>query len=209
MNLILVRHGETRHNMEGKAIGINPMGLDDRGRRQAMRAAEALAPFAPVALYASPLPRALETASIISQRTGVEVCPRENLKEADLGLLDGLTRDEMRQQHPEFMETWSKDASTAVMPGGESILQVQERAWGTIEEIRGLHPEDNVVVVSHTFTILALVCKLLGMPLSNFQRLHVDLASITQFRIRPERVTMIRYNDQYHLEGLEEDGARD
>lgn len=178
------------------------MGLDARGRLQALRIAEALASLAPVALYTSPLPRALETATIISQRLGIGACPRDNLKEADIGLLDGLTREEMRQQYPDFMRTWAKDASTAVMPGGESILQVQERAWDTIEEIRGLHPDGNVAVVSHNFTIQALVCKLLGMPLSNFQRLRLNLASITQVEMRQERITLVRYNDQCHLEGM-------
>ncbi len=209
MNLILVRHGETQLNLEGRAIGNNPVGLNARGRLQALRAAEALVSFVPVALYTSPLPRALETAAIISQRLGVEVCPRDNLKETDVGLLDGLTQDEMWQQYPDFMRTWSNDASTAVMPGGESILQVQRRAWDTIEEIKGLHPEDNVAVVSHSFTIAGLVCKLLGMPLSNFQRLRLDLGSITLVEMGQDSTILVRYNDQCHLEGLEEDGERD
>lgn len=208
MNLILVRHGETRYNLEGRAIGLNPVGLDARGRLQALRTAEALAFLAPIALYTSPLPRALETATIISQRLGVGVCPRDNLKEANIGLLDGLTQEEMWQQFPDFMRIWSQDASTAVMPGGESILQAQKRAWDTIDEIRGLHPEENVAVVSHLFTIAGLVCKLLGMPLSNFQQLRLDLASITQVEIRQDTTTLVRYNDQCHLEGLEEDGER-
>ena len=207
--LILVRHGETQLNLEGRAIGNNPVSLNARGRLQALRAAEAVSSLGPVALYASPLPRALETATIISQRVGVEVCPRDNLKETDIGLLDGLTQDEMWQQYPDFMRTWSNDASTAVMPGGESILQVQRRAWDTIEEIKGLHSEDSVAVVSHSFTIAGLVCKLLGMPLSNFQRLHLDLASITLVEIGHDSTTLVRYNDQCHLEGLEEDGERD
>ena len=208
MNLILVRHGETQLNLEGRAIGNNPVGLNARGRLQALRTAEAVASLGPVALYTSPLPRALETATIISQRLGVKVCPRDNLKEVNIGLLDGLTQDEMWQQYPDFMRTWSSNASTAVMPGGESIVQVQKRAWHTIEEINGLHPEDNVAVVSHSFTIAGLVCKLLGMPLSKFQRLHLGLASITQVEMRQDSTTLVRYNDQCHLEGLEEDGDR-
>lgn len=108
------------------------------------------------------------------------------------------------------MKTWFNHVSTAVMRGGGSVLQAQERAWNTIrEEIRGLHPEEDVAVVSHVFTILGLVCKLLGMPLSNFRRLRLDLASITQMAIRQEKTILIRYNDQCHLEGLEEDGERD
>lgn len=202
MNLILVRHGETQYNLEKRAIGLNPVELDDRGRRQAQRAAEALTSLAPIALYTSPLPRALETATIISQRLGIEVCPRDSLREANIGLLDGLTQDEMWQQYPDFMQTWYRDASTAVMPGGESILQVQERAWNTIEEIKDRHPDGNVAVVSHSFTLLGLVCKLLGMPLSNFHRLRLNLASITQVEINQEKATLVRYNDQCHLDGL-------
>jgi probable phosphoglycerate mutase len=208
LNLILVRHGETRYNLEGRAIGNNPVGLNARGRLQALRTAEAVVSLEPVALYTSPLPRALETATIISQRLGGKVCRRDNLKEVNIGLLDGLTQDEMWQQHHDFMLTWSNDASTAVMPGGESMLQVQKRAWDTIVEIKGLHPEDNVAVVSHSFTIAGLVCKLLGMPLSNFQRLRLDLASITQVEMGQDRTTLVRYNDQCHLEGLEDDGER-
>jgi broad specificity phosphatase PhoE len=121
LNFILIRHGETQHNLERKAIGINPVGLNVRGRLQAMRVAEALVALAPDALYTSPLPRALETATTISQRLGLELIIRDELKEANIGLLDGLTQDDMHQQYPDFMETWSTDPSTTVMPRGESI----------------------------------------------------------------------------------------
>jgi broad specificity phosphatase PhoE len=202
LNLILIRHGETQHNLERKAIGINPVGLDSRGRLQAVRAAESLVALAPDALYTSPLPRALETATTISQRLGLELVVHDGLKEANIGLLDGLTQDEMYQRYPDFMETWSNDPSTTVMPGGESILQVQERAWNTIEEIKGLHPGESVVVVSHSFTILGLVCKFLGMPLANFRKLRLGLGSITRVEIHQEITTLISYNDQCHLENL-------
>jgi broad specificity phosphatase PhoE len=128
LKLILVRHGETRYNLEGKAIVHNPDSQNPRGRLQALRTAEALALLATTALYTSPLPRALETATIISCRLEMELFPRDNLKEANVGLLQGLTFEEMWQQYPDFMQTWSQDASTSVMPAGESILQVQARA---------------------------------------------------------------------------------
>ena len=209
MKLILVRHGETWYNLEGRAIGQNPEGLNSRGRLQALRTAEALAPLAPFALYSSPLPRARETANIICQRLGVGLCLRDNLQEANIGLLDGLTSQEMRQQYPAFMRTWSQAASTAVMPGGESILQVQERAWKTMEEIVALHPEGNVAVVSHNFTIQGLLCRFLGIPLAGFQRLRLDPASITLLEVRQGRTTLVRYNDRCHLEGLERDEEED
>ena len=208
MNLLLVRHCETQFNLEGRAIGNNQMGLNARGRLQALRTIEALVSLAPIALYTSPLPRALETAVVISGRLGLEVRPRDNLMEANIWLLDGLTQDEMWHQYPDFMRTLTNEPSTTVMPGGESVLQVQKRAWDTIEEIKGLHPEGNVAVVSHSFTIAGLVCRLLGMPLSNFQGLRLSLASITQMDMSQNSTTLVNYNDQCHLKSLEDDGER-
>ena len=86
-----MRHGETRHNLKDKAIGLNPVVLDYSGCLQVLRIAEAITSLvAPVALYTNPLPRALETAAIIAQRLGIEVCLRDSLSEVDIGLLDGL-----------------------------------------------------------------------------------------------------------------------
>ena len=189
-------------------MGHTPEPLNTRGRLQAHRAAGALVPLEPTALYTSPLPRALETATIISNTLGIGLCHRDNLKEADVGLLGGLTQEEMRQQYPDFMRIWSQDPSTAVMPKGESILQVQERAWTTIEEVSRRHMEENVALVSHSFTILGLLCKFLGIPLINFLRLRLGEASITLLEIGLDRTTLLRYNDRCHLEGLEEDGQR-
>ena len=71
LNLILVRHGKTRHNLEEKAIGLNQIGLDYSGCLQAMSATEAITSLATVALYISPTTKALETSTIISQRLGI------------------------------------------------------------------------------------------------------------------------------------------
>ena len=202
LKLILVRHGETRFNLEGRAIGHNSDGLNPLGRLQAGRVAEAIVPLAPAAVYTSSLPRALETATVISRRLEIGLFQRDNLKEADVGLLEGLTFEEMWQQYPDFMQTWSQDASTAVMPAGESILQVQERAWETIEEIQGLHPRETVAVVSHSFAIRGLVCRFLRLPLIEFQRLQLDSASITIVEIDQGKPTLVSYNDRCHLEGL-------
>jgi broad specificity phosphatase PhoE len=195
LNLILVCDGEAQYNLEGRVIGLNSVELDEKGCRQAQRSAEALASLAPIALYTSPLLRALETVTIISQRLGIEACHRDSLRDVNIGFLGGLTQNEMWQQHPDFMQPGYQDASTAVIPGGESILQVQERAWNTIEEIKDRHPDGNVAMASHSFTLLGLVSKLLGTPLSNFNRLGLNLARITQVEINQEKATQVQYND--------------
>lgn len=204
MKLVLVRHGETLHNAEKRVVGDNE-GLSSLGRLQAQRTAKALVPLKPVALYTSTLTRALETAIVISRVLGVGLHRRDGLKDVDTGVLAGLTQDEMWQQYPDFMRTWTADPASAVMPDGESILKGMERAWETIEEIRGLHPEDNVAVISHGFIIAGLMCKFLGVPLSNCQQFRLDLASITLVEMSQRGITLVRYNDQHHLEDLEDD----
>ena len=135
MKLILVRHGETQLNKDALIQGINSVPLNGAGRSHAQAIASALARDLPFELYTSPLTRALETAQIIFKTVGVAPKPLRELEEADAGELEGLTREEMRRRYPEFVKRWAEDSGTAQMPGGESLLQVQERAWWAITEI--------------------------------------------------------------------------
>jgi broad specificity phosphatase PhoE len=100
------------------------------------------------------------------------------------------------------MKLWTEDPATAVMPQGECLQDVQDRAWQTVMEIQDLHPEESVALVSHNFTIQTLICRVLGMPLANFQRLQVGLGSITVVASHRNRTTLIKYNDRCHLESL-------
>lgn len=92
------------------------------------------------------------------------------------------------------------------MPGGESIAQVQERAWTALQEIMARHPGENVVLVSHSFTLQALICRLLGIPLKHFLRLKLGVASVTLLETGTDGTTLLHYNDQCHLGGLREHG---
>ncbi|MBI4338604.1 MAG: histidine phosphatase family protein [Chloroflexi bacterium] len=199
MKLYLVRHGETQYNRDHLVQGRSPTGLTELGVRQAMAAAEALAQEGIAALYSSPLNRAVETSTIIGGRLGLSVHLEEGLSEMDTGELDGLTSQEMRAQYPEFMAQWRQDAGAAHLPGGESLAEVQERAWKAVEDIVRRHPEENVVAVSHNFTLCALVCKALGLPLAGFHRLRVDLGSLSALDFSPQRDRLVLLNSTFHL----------
>ena len=99
----MVRHGETQYNAEGRAIGHTNVPLTAVGREQARSVAQALGPLAPTALYTSPLTRALETATVISQTLGLGFHRRDGLMEASIGALEGLDPHEMWERHPDFM----------------------------------------------------------------------------------------------------------
>ena len=100
MRLLLIRHGESIANAEGRLQGHLDIPLSDRGRRQAERLAERLAVLSVKALYTSPLLRAKGTAEIMSERLGLAIEQRAALMERNVGELEGLTREEIIARFP-------------------------------------------------------------------------------------------------------------
>jgi broad specificity phosphatase PhoE len=185
--------------------------LTERGLRQAEALAEALAGVKVDAVYSSPLRRAIDTARAIASRHGLEVVPDDRLTEMDVGDLDGLTFDEMRGRYPEFLSRWlGEEAGTLRMPGGSECLQdVQDRAREALQRMAQRHERATVVAVTHNFTIHALLCHALNMPICDFRRLRHDLAAISTLDLRDGRSVVIHLNDCCHLEarGLAETPA--
>ena len=199
MRLLLVRHGETERNREGRVLGHGAQSLTDEGRRPAVALARALSRESITTIYSSPLKRAVETAEVIGDKLGLPVQVAADLAEVDAGALDGLNSGEMRTGYPDFMALWDRDPGSAVMPGGESLAQVQQRAWRSVQSFLGEHPEANVVAVSHNFTIGTLVCKALGLPLASFRHVRVDLGSISVGELREGRSRLVLLTDRCHL----------
>ena len=198
-----MRHGETEWNREGRIQGHNDGALNERGRRQAEAVGLALRLEHPTAVYASPLSRARQTAEAIASACHLSVVPVEALVEADAGELDGLKGSEMQERYPEFMQLWRQDAATAVMPGGESMAQVQLRVWGAVANLLRHHTEDTVVAVSHNFAIQSLLCRALGVPLNNFRRFRIDLGAFSILEFREPGPMLVRHNERCHLQGLD------
>ncbi len=199
MRLILVRHGETELNRTGRILGKSDAPLNAAGRAQASANAAALAADLPFALYTSPLVRAVETARIVGDALGVEATPLDDLQEADAGELDGMRASEARRLYPEFYRRWEADASTARMPGGESLSQVQERAWEAVTRLADEHGDGKVVAVTHDFVIRAVLCMALDMPLRSFGRLRADVGSIARLEIGPSYAQVLSINETSQL----------
>jgi broad specificity phosphatase PhoE len=201
MRLILIRHGETESNRERLALGREDVPLNERGCRQAAAVTASLAGVPVAAVYASPLRRAVETARPLAEARGLEVQVDDDLIEMAVGDLEGLSPREMFERYGDFLGKWfSTQAGSLRMPGGESLQDVQDRAWAAIERLRERHPEETVVVVTHNFTIHAILCRVLGLPLASFRRLRHDLAAKAVLELRDERAIVISLNDTCHLE---------
>ncbi|MFQ6029413.1 MAG: histidine phosphatase family protein [Dehalococcoidia bacterium] len=201
MKFFLVRHGETEWNKSGRFQGQNDVGLNQRGLAQARETALASVAWNPTALYSSPLPRTMQTAGEFAKQLHLPVTPEPALKELDLGQLDGVTGPEMRANWPEVAETWGRNPESVVMPGGESLVQLQDRVWRTVTRLRESHQEEEVLVlISHNFAIRSIFNKLLGMPWSHFHTLYLSLSSVCIMETNPRwGWRLLSYNATGHL----------
>jgi len=200
MRLILVRHGETRWNHENRVVGHTQIGLNINGRQQAARLTGALKDERVSAIYSSTLRRARETAAAIARGHGMGVVTDDALKEVDAGELEGLTFEEVMERYDDFLQEWMKDNPSLRMPGGESMIELQQRAWPAVERIVGEHPDGVVILVSHSLAILSIISGALGMRPSNFRRLRMSLASISVLNFGERGASLVLFNDTCHLE---------
>lgn len=175
MNLYLVRHGETEWNREGRAQGRADVPLNDAGIAQSQALASTFGSMDIAAVMSSSSRRAVRTAEAIATPHGLDVISEDDLLELNFGGLDGAPLRDMREMFPDFFEHWTRDPATAQFPdGGETLLQLQDRTWAVVESVARSHEaQDNVIIVSHAFALYSIMCRALGMPLSNYGRLRI------------------------------------
>ncbi|WP_298820862.1 histidine phosphatase family protein [Chloroflexus sp.] len=208
MRLIFVRHGETPWNRTLQYQGHAPVPLNERGREQALRAAQRLMRHGAVALYSSDLPRAWETATIIGMHLKLNPVAMPEWREIDVGLWEGLTPDELYQRFPDHMREYDRDPARTARLGGESYAQLQARVIRAFHRIEASHQAgDTIIVVSHGGSIRALFCHIIGLDLANFGKLWLDNGSLSEIVRGRSGWRLLRMNDVAHLEDLVVEGG--
>jgi 2,3-bisphosphoglycerate-dependent phosphoglycerate mutase len=163
--VILVRHGETQWNIEGRIQGHLDSPLTPSGMRQADAVGKALADVPIAALYASDLGRALHTAEAIGTYIGQAPVPDIRLRERHLGIFQGHTESEIVAQHPaEWAQFRTRDPAYRI-PGGETSLDRVHRAMSFLEEIRLRHAGEVVAAVTHGGILDGIFRTVAGVPL--------------------------------------------
>ena len=203
MLLYLVRHGETAWNAEWRIQGVSNQPLNDIGRSQANALIPPLMGRPITAIYTSHLKRARETAEILAEGLGgFPLHEDERLSELDQGELEGMVIAEIKEKYNGFWEEWRERPADAQTPGGESMKELQARAWRAVESIRDRHPGEMVVAVSHNLAITALLCRILDMDLNTMRRLRQHNAAINLIEYTPERDWgVVMMNVVSHLNG--------
>ncbi|MBE9374525.1 histidine phosphatase family protein [Saccharopolyspora sp. HNM0983] len=161
--VVLWRHGETDYNAAGRIQGHLDSELSGAGRAQAARAAPAVAQLGPELAVSSDLQRAQVTAASFSEVSGVQPRLDKRLRETHLGEWQGLTGAEVEDGWPGAMSEWRADPAWAP-PGGESRLEVAERAFEVVQELDQAHGE-SALLCAHGGLIIALTARMLDLPL--------------------------------------------
>lgn len=192
--ILLVRHGRTAANASGLLLGRTDVPLDDLGRSQAAALGEEVRSgrFGPVvAVISSPLVRALETASAISDDIVVD----DRLIELDYGEFDGVPLADVPGS------VWSRwrDDPHFEPPGGESLATLESRVCSICDECFDAPEGGTVVFVSHVSPIKAAVSWSLGAGPAVSWRTHLDNASISQIERRAGQPVLRTFNDVAHL----------
>ena len=149
-HLLVLRHGQSEWNAEGRWQGQADPSLSPLGAKQARDGAQRLAAAeAFTTLVTSDLRRARRTAEILAEVLGLDVWIDPGLREIDVGIWTGLTRDEINAGWPGELADWSEGRSESP-PGGETRTALTDRARSTLLRLAGeASPGERLLVVSH------------------------------------------------------------
>lgn len=209
MRLVLVRHGESVGNAEGRLQGRADFPLSERGVDQSRRLAQRLRDAPLCALYSSPLARARETADVLSEEVGLPVVEAPDVQEYDFGELSGLRLEEVRQR-PQVVEAYRQGDYPSI-PGEEGREAFRQRVCRAFWGLAQRHTGETVAVVCHGGPILVFVLEVLGLPYRRPIPLTIDNGSLTVIDVRDDvpgpmdprpRAVLVAFNDTCHLDGL-------
>ena len=192
MKIILARHGETAWNAEGRYQGQVDIPLSPVGESQARALRERLRDVRIDRAIASPLSRALRTAQLaLGEDRAARLTTDHDLQEIAHGTWEGLLASEIRDHDGERLQQWRDAPHDVLMPRGESLQHVLDRAWPAFANAcEGLGDNDMLLLVAHDAVNRVLLCRVLGIP----------LAKLWTFRQAPTTLNLLEGADVDHLE---------
>jgi len=204
--VLLIRHGETLLSGEDTFAGSVDVLLSENGEKQAKLLADRLSSVSISAVYSSPMKRSVKTASFIAEPHNLEVQTYDGLKEINHGRWEEKTRGVVEMQFPVEYKSWEADPFTIAPEGGESGLNVLNRAIPVIHKIVEKHLNQTIVIVSHKATIRLLIASFMGFDLRRY-RDNLDqqpcCLNILDFLAVPLQARLLLFNDISHYDSTE------
>ncbi len=171
--LILVRHGETDWNVEGRYQGQADPPLNSQGLQQARSLAKKLKGRDLELLVSSPLRRAAQTARILAEKLKLPVFFDNRLMEIHQGDWQTLLRSEIEQLYPELFHRWETEPWQVTPPNGENMFQVQQRVNAFLDELLLNHPDACIGIVTHRIPIALIKLRYQDLQTNIVRSLHL------------------------------------
>lgn len=196
--LILIRHGESLYNLEKRYTGQTDVPLTEKGVLQAKITADYIIENYKIdEIYSSDLSRAVETARPIADALGLTIKTDERLREIYAGEWQKLLFSEVKARYPEEYEEYKRSEGLKRTRGGESLIDVQERAYSAVLDIIRDNPGKTVLISSHNGPIKALLAKLLGIGLPEMK--SVSNNSVSEVLCEGGKYEVIKLGYDGHL----------
>lgn len=194
--VVLVRHGESEWHAENRYAGRSDIDLTPKGIEQAERLAQWAATSNLASIWSSPLRRARVTAEAAARAIGLPLGIDNRLVELDFGRAEGLTAAEMKVAFAAERAAFELDPVRNHLPEGENPELAAERGAAALHEIAANHVHGRSLVVAHSTLFRLVLCRLLGVSLSNYRTLFPDFANgtLTELDLSPERVSLHSFN---------------
>ena len=194
--LYIIRHGESRGNLENRFVGYSDWELTDKGREQAKRLGEYMKGVDIDAVYASDLCRAVDTAKPFADAKGMEIIQRKDLREINGGEWEEVLFSDIARDYPKEFGAWKTDFLNAVTIGGETTRELGDRVYREMENIAKENYGKKVAVVFHATAIKAF------LELVGDNNGWVPNASVTTVTYENGKFTIVEEGYADFLDGL-------
>ena len=206
MNLLIVRHGETTWNREGRYQGRTDVPLSDEGKAQARALGQRLAGLPITIALTSPLARTRRTAEAVLGDRKVVLEPEDALIEISHGKWEGHLASDIEHSHAEMFGTWRTrpDRHVPAGPDAETLGDVEERAWPVlVRTCARLGADETALIVAHDAVNRVLLCRVLGLPLTRVWTFRQSPASLNVLSGSSiAELQVVRLNDAEHVAPL-------
>jgi broad specificity phosphatase PhoE len=204
VRILLVRHGETVFNVEGRWQGQSDSPLTERGLAQARELARALADEPIAAIYSSDLGRAVDTATEVAKLHQLVVTTDRRLREIHTGAWTAKGRAEITVEFPGGLETWARQPTSMRLPEGETLSEAQARALAFFADRMPAQANQTVVAISHGAIGQAILVNAMGGTVDDlWLKQRVDNCQISRLEWTPRQgLKLIELSDVRHLEDV-------
>jgi 2,3-bisphosphoglycerate-dependent phosphoglycerate mutase len=199
--LTIVRHGETEWNVAMRLQGKQDSKLTKLGLSQAKHAAQALKHRKFDMLISSDQGRAIDTANQINVYHGLQLQLSSNLRERNFGIMEGLTRDEVKVKYPEVHEGYMKRKSNYQIPDGESLVQFYSRVTEELIRIVNQLTGHHILIVTHGGVLDCTMRMVFGISLDVRRNFSIYNASINTFTFMDGHWDLDEWGNTEHFRG--------